>query len=127
MEKDCDEHARGERALIFQKEPGIKGSMYEKTEGPIDAWLDEGREERKREKKKGSISEVNQIKHRPQKLLKKGIKINHHCSKIDPKSFQKEAKTDQKSEQRLQDDLGDFPANGRGPGAILGAEIEPHS
>ena len=38
MEKDCDEHARGKRALIFEEEPGIKGSIYEKTEGQIDAW-----------------------------------------------------------------------------------------
>ena len=60
MEKDCDEHARGKRALISLKEPGIKGSIYEKTEGQIDAWLEEGREERKREKKKGAIPEVSE-------------------------------------------------------------------
>ena len=60
MEKDCDEHARGKRAFIFQKEPGIKESIYEKTEGQIDAWLEKGREERKREKKKGAIPEVSE-------------------------------------------------------------------
>ena len=38
MEKDCDKHARGKQAFIFEKEPGIKGSIYEKTEGQIDAW-----------------------------------------------------------------------------------------
>ena len=37
-EKDCDEHARGKRAFTFSKVPGIKGSIYEKTEGQIDAW-----------------------------------------------------------------------------------------
>ena len=31
-----------------------------KTEGQVDAWLEEGREERKREKKKGAIPEVSE-------------------------------------------------------------------
>ena len=38
----------------------MKGSIYEKTEGRIDVWLAEGREERKREKKKGAIPEVSE-------------------------------------------------------------------
>ena len=93
MEKDCDEHARGERALIFQKEPGIKGSMYEKTEVPIDAWLDEGREERKREKKKGAIPEVNEKGPKKQtstpKSVEKGCQNRLKSCKNRPKMLPK--------------------------------------
>ena len=46
------------------------------------------------------------IKHRPQNLQKKGAEINQNGTKIDPKGPQNEDKTDKKSEQRLQDDLG---------------------
>ena len=34
--------------------------MYEKMNGQIHAWLEEGREKQKREKKKGSIPEVSE-------------------------------------------------------------------
>ena len=76
----------------------------------IDAWLDEGREERKREKKKGAIPEVNEKGPKnetsTQHLLKKGTRINQNRAKIGPKGSQNEAKRDKKSQQRLQDDLG---------------------
>ena len=131
MEKDCDEHARGKRALIFYKKQRRKESIYLKTEGQIGAWLEEGREERKREKKKGA-KRGRKIKHRPQNLLKKGATIDQNRAKIDPKGSQNEAKRDKKSQQRLQGDPGppwggDFPATVPRPSAILGAKIEPNS
>ena len=59
------------------------------------------------ERMKGTMSERGRnIKHRPQNLSKKGAKIDQNGAKIDPKGSQNEAKTDKKSEQRLQDDLG---------------------
>ena len=41
----------------------------------IDAWLDEGREERKREKKKGAIPEVNEKGPKNQTSTPESIKI----------------------------------------------------
>ena len=61
-----------------------------------------------------------------------GARIDQNRAKIDPKGSQNEDKTDKKLKQPRQDDLGpppgeDFPAILRGPGAILGAKIEPNS
>ena len=61
-----------------------------------------------------------------------GARIDQNRAKIDPKGSQNKAKTDKKSQQRLQDDLGpplggDFPAIVEHPSAILGAKIEPNS
>ena len=63
--------------------------------------MEEGREERKVERKKGSIPEViakggNKITHRPQNPFRKGTKIDKHDAEIDPKGPQSEAKTDNK-------------------------------
>ena len=73
-------------------------------------WLEEGREERKCEKKKGAIPEVSEKGPKNQtsnpKLLKKGARIDQNRAKIDPNGSQNKAKRDKKSQQRLQDDLG---------------------
>ena len=118
------------------KDPGMKGGMYEKRKGKIDTWMQEGREERKHEKKEGSIPQVsekgpNNPTSTPEST-KKGAKIDQNGAKIDPKGSQNEAKTDKKSEQRLQDDLGpplgsDFPAIQYRREAILGSKIKPNS
>ena len=88
----------------------MKGRMYERMKGKIDTWMQEGREERKDEKKKGSIPQVSEKGPNNQtstpESTKKGAKIDQNGAKIDPKGSQNEAKTDKKSEQRLQDDLG---------------------
>ena len=92
------------------KDPGMKGGMYEKRKGKIDTWMQEGREERKHEKKEGSIPQVSEKGPKnptsTPESTKKGAKIDQNGDKIDPKGSQNEAKTDKKSEQRLQDDLG---------------------
>ena len=76
-------------------------------------------------KKKGSIPQVSEKGPNNQtstpESTKKGAKIDQNGAKIDPKGSQNEAKTDKKSEQRLQDDLGPlwgaiFRLSGRGPG-----------
>ena len=88
----------------------MKGKMYERMKGKIDTWMQEGREERKNEKKKESIPQVREKGPNNQtstpESTKKGAKIDQNGAKIDPKGSQNEAKTDKKSEQRLQDDLG---------------------
>ena len=88
----------------------MKGGMYEKRKGKIDTWMQEGREERKHEKKEGSIPQVSEKGPKnptsTPESTKKGAKIDQHGAKIDPKGSQNEAKTDNKSEQRLQGDLG---------------------
>ena len=43
-----------------EKDPGMNGRMYERMKGKIDTWMQEGREERKDEKKKGSIPQVSE-------------------------------------------------------------------
>ena len=62
------------------KDPGMKGGMYEKREGKIDTWMQEGREERKHEKKEGSITQVSEKGQKNQtstsEATKKGAKIN---------------------------------------------------
>ena len=72
--------------------------------------LQEGREERKREKKKGAIPEVSEKgpknQHRPRNLSKMGARIEQNRSKIDPKGSQNKDKTGKKSKQPRQDDLG---------------------
>ena len=117
MEKDCDEHARGKRALIFQKEPGLKGRIYEKTEGRIDAWLAEGREERKREKKKGAITEVSEKRPKNQTSTPESI-TKRSQNQMVPKSIQTGPKAKPKQprnqsnvfETTLDPSGGDFPA-----------------
>ena len=97
------------------KDPGMKGGMYEKRKGKIDTWMQEGREERKHEKKEGSIPQVSEKGPKnptsTPESTKKCAKIDQNGAKIDPKGSQNEAKTDKKSEQRLQGDLG--PPGGR--------------
>ena len=67
------------------------------------------------ERMKGTLSERGRnIKHRRQNLSKKGAKIEKNGIKIDPKGSQNEAKTDKKSKQPRQDDLG--PPGWRFPG-----------
>ena len=115
------------------KDPGMKGGMYEKRKGKIDTWMQEGREERKHEKKEGSIPQVSEKGPKnptsTPESTKKGAEIDQHGAKIDPKGSQNEAKTDKKSEQRLQDDLGplwggDFPAIAPQLGSLLESKIE---
>ena len=113
--------------------------MYEKMEGRIDAWLQErGKNEivkRRRDRSQKRVKRKRQIKHRPQKLLKKGAKIDRNGCNIDPKGSQNEAKTDEKSEQPLQDKLGpcravfrlSCPAQVSSWVPNLGAKIEPNS
>ena len=88
----------------------MKGRMYERMKGKIDTWMQEGREERKEEKKKGSIPQVSEKGPNNQtstpESTKKGTEIDQNGAKIDPKASQNETKTNKKSEQRLQDDLG---------------------
>ena len=88
----------------------MKGKMYERMKGKIDTWMQEGREERNDEKKKGSIPQVSEKGPNNQtstpESTKNGAEISKNCAKIDPKGSQNEAKTDKKSEQRLQGDLG---------------------
>ena len=88
----------------------MKGKMYEKMKGKINTWMQEGREERKDEKKKGSIPQVSEKgpinQTSPQESRKKGAKISQNGYKSDPKGSHNEAKAGKKSEQRLQDDLG---------------------
>ena len=88
----------------------MKGRMYERMKGKIDTWMQEGREERKDEKKKGSIPQVSEKGPNNQtstpESTKKGTEIDQNGAKIAPKGSQNEAKRDKKSEQRLQDDLG---------------------
>ena len=85
------------------------------------------------ERMKGTLSERGRnIKHPRQNLSKKGSKIDQNRAKIDPKRTRNEVKTDKKSKQPRQDDLGpplgeDFPAILSGPGAILGAKIKQNS
>ena len=64
----------------------MRGRMYERTKGKIDTWMQEGREERKDEKKKGSIPQVSE----------KGPNNQTSGAKIDPKASQNEAKIDKK-------------------------------
>ena len=69
----------------------------------------EGKNERMKRRRDRShkwAKRARTIKHRPQNLQKKGTEIDQNGAKIDPKGSQNEAKTDKKSEQRLQDDLG---------------------
>ena len=105
----------------------MKGRMYARMNGKIDTWMQEGREERKDEKKKGSIPQVSEKGPNNQtstpESTKKGAEIDQNGAKIDPKGSQNEAKTDNKSEQRLQDDLGPLwgaisPLRPRSQGAI---------
>ena len=67
--------------------------------------LQEGREEQKREKKKGAIPEVSEKGPNNQtstpESTKKATKIKQNGAKIDPKWSQNEAKTNKKSEQRF--------------------------
>ena len=85
------------------------------------------------ERMKGIMSERDRnIKHRPQNLSKKGANIDQNGAKINPRGSQNEAKTNKKSKQPRQDDLGhpwgvDFLAIVLQPGAILGVKIEPNS
>ena len=59
------------------------------------------------ERMKGTLSERGRnVKHRRQNPWKKGANIDQNGAKIAPKGSQNEAKKDNKSEQRLQDDLG---------------------
>ena len=63
--------------------------MYEKAEGQIDAWLEGGREERKREKKKGALPEVSEKK--PKNQTSTPESIQKRCPNR-PKSCQNRPK-----------------------------------
>ena len=118
------------------KDPGMKGGMYEKRKGKIDTWMQEGREERKHEKKEGSIPQVSEKGPKnptsTPESTKKGAKIDQNGAKIDPKGSQNEAKTDKKSKQPRQDDLGPpwvaiSRLWSRSYGAFLGPKIKQNS
>ena len=90
----------------------------------MHSWRKEGKNERvkrRRERSQKRAKRGRKIKHRPQNLVKKGAKIGQRRAKIEPKGSQNEDKTDKKSKQPRQDDLG--PPGGsisrlsnRGPG-----------
>ena len=111
------------------KDEGKNGWMGAGTEGKMDKRIQGWREEcmkgwreksihgcrkegknermkRRRDRSHKWAKRARTIKHRPQNLQKKGTEIDQNGAKIDPKGSQNEAKTDKKSEQRLQDDLG---------------------
>ncbi len=100
-------------------------------------WLEEGREERKREKKKGTIPEVSEKgpKNRTStpKSVEKGcqnqsIKWCKNRPKRVPQRSQERQKITATSSRRSWTPLrGDFPATVPRPSAILGAKIEPNS
>ena len=68
----------------------------------MDRWRKEGKSERMKRRRERDRN----IKHRPQNLSKKGANIEQNRAKIDPKGSQNEEKTDRKSKQPRQDDLG---------------------
>ena len=75
----------------------------------MHSWRKEGKNEsvkRRRERSQKWAKRGRKIKHRLQNLYKKGAKIDQNRTKIDPKGSQNEDKTDKKSKQRRQDDLG---------------------
>ena len=78
----------------------MKGSTFESTKGKIYGQMEKRRDERKDEKKKGSIPEVigKGPKHRTStpKSIKKVAKIDQKRAKIDPKGPQNGDKTDKK-------------------------------
>ena len=67
----------------------MKGSMYERIKGKIDAWMEEGREERKDEVKKGSIPEV--IEKGPKNQTSTPKSVENGCQNR-PKSCQNRPK-----------------------------------
>ena len=75
----------------------------------MHGWREEGKNERvkrRRERSQKWAKRGRKIKHRPQNLLKKGAKIDQNRIKIDPKGSQNKDKTNKKSKQPRQDDLG---------------------
>ena len=74
--------------------------MDVRRKGKTKGWKQEGMDPTS-ERKGPEQSNID-----PQNLQKKGTEIDQNGAKIDPKGSQNEAKTDKKSEQRLQDDLG---------------------
>ena len=72
-------------------------------------WRKEGKNEsvkRRRERSQKWAKRGRKIKHRPQNLLKKGAEIDQNRARIDARGSQNEDKTNKKSKQPRQDDLG---------------------
>ena len=111
----------------------MKGRMYERMKGKIDTWMQEGREERKDEKKKGSIPQVSEKGPNNQtstpESTKKGCRNRPKWCQNQPKRVPKRSQDRQKiratSSRRSWTPLGgDFPAIAPQLGSLLESKIE---
>ena len=114
----------------------MKGGMYEKRKGKIDTRMQEGREERKYEKKEGSIPQVSgkgpknptSTPESTKKVCQNRSKWCQNRPKRVPKRNQDRQKIRATSSRRSWAPLGgDFPAIPSQLGNLLESKIEPNS